>query len=200
MNRFLLTLIITLATVLTALGQSVAIKNNLAYDALLTPNLSLEAKLANRWTLDLQGGANFFFYTKDPTSSRYKTTKWSHWMVQPEARYWFCEVFDGWFLGLHAQGGAINIGGVSIPFILENKNQVMKDNRYEAWFYGGGLSAGYQLMLSRHWSLEFELGAGYNRIHYDKFPCVQCGSKIAEGTANYVGPTKAAISIVYIIK
>lgn len=56
MNRFLLTLIITLATVLTALGQSVAIKNNLAYDALLTPNLSLEAKLANRWTLDLQGG------------------------------------------------------------------------------------------------------------------------------------------------
>ena len=200
MNRFLLTLIITLASVVTAFGQSLAIKNNVAYDALLTPNLSLEAKLANRWTLDLQGGANFFFYTKDPTSSRYKTTKWSHWMVQPEARYWFCEAFDGWFLGLHAQGGAINIGGVSIPFILENKDQVMKDNRYEAWFYGGGLSAGYQLMLSRRWSLEFELGAGYNRVRYDKFPCVECGSKIAEGTANYVGPTKAAISIVYIIK
>ena len=48
--------------------------------------------------------------------------------------------------------------------------------------------------------MEFQLGLGYNWIHYDKFECVRCGDKVGEGTANYLGPTKAAISLVYTIK
>ena len=83
-------------------AQKVAIKNNLAYDALKTPNLSLEFSMGRKWTLDTQVGMNFFFYTQDATSSRYKTKKASHWLVQPELRYWTCDVFNGWFFGLHA--------------------------------------------------------------------------------------------------
>ena len=56
-------------------AQKVAIKNNLAYDALKTPNLSLEFSMGRKWTLDTQVGMNFFFYTQDATSSRYKTKK-----------------------------------------------------------------------------------------------------------------------------
>lgn len=61
-------------------AQKVAIKNNLAYDALKTPNLSLEFSMGRKWTLDTQVGMNFFFYTQDATSSRYKTKKASHWL------------------------------------------------------------------------------------------------------------------------
>ena len=46
-----------------AFSQKVALKNNLAYDALKTPNLSLEFSMGRKWTLDTQVGMNFFFYT-----------------------------------------------------------------------------------------------------------------------------------------
>ena len=61
--------------------------------------------MGRKWTLDTQVGMNFFFYTRDATSSRYKAKKFSHWLVQPELRYWTCDVFNGWFFGLHAHGG-----------------------------------------------------------------------------------------------
>ena len=90
---------------LQAFSQKVVLKNNLVYDALLTPNLSVELSLGKKWTLDTQVGMNFFFYESDATAGGYKTRKWSHWLVQPEIRYWTCETFNGWFLGLHAHGG-----------------------------------------------------------------------------------------------
>lgn len=182
-------------------AQKVALKNNLAYDALLTPNISMEFGLGKQWTMDLQYGANFFFYTQDATDPNYKTTKWSHWMVQPEVRYWFCEAFNGWFLGLHAQGGQANVGGISIPFILQNKENMMKEGRYEVdAFYGGGLAVGYQWLIAPRFSLEFELGAGYNRVHYRKYPCATCSPMGSKGVADYVGPTKAALSLVFFLK
>ena len=80
---------------LQAFSQKVALKNNLVYDALLTPNLSVELSLGKKWTLDTQVGMNFFFYESDATAGGYKTRKWSHWLVQPEIRYWTCETFNG---------------------------------------------------------------------------------------------------------
>ena len=70
-----------------AFSQKVALKNNLAYDALKTPNLSLEFSMGRKWTLDTQVGMNFFFYTRDATSSRYKAKKFSHWLFQPGGRF-----------------------------------------------------------------------------------------------------------------
>lgn len=77
----------------------------------------------------------------------------------------------------------------------------MKDNRYEVdAFYGGGLAVGYQWLITPRFSMEFELGAGYNRIHYSKYPCTTCGAFKGKGEADYVGPTKAAISLVFFLK
>lgn len=79
---------------LQAFSQKVVLKNNLVYDALLTPNLSVELSLGKKWTLDTQVGMNFFFYESDATAGGYKTRKWSHWLVQPEIRYWTCEIIQ----------------------------------------------------------------------------------------------------------
>lgn len=181
-------------------AQHLAIKHNLAYDALLTPNLSVEAKLAPRWTADLQLGANFYFYSKDTQSPSYTTRKWSHWMAQPGVRYWTCEAFNGLFVGTHVLGGQANVGKISIPFVLQNKEGIMRDHRYEASFIGVGLSVGYQWALAPRWSLDLEVGAGYARIWYDKFPCATCGSRVSQGVADYIGPTKAAVSLVFFLK
>lgn len=183
---------------LSAFSQEVAVKNNLVYDALLTPNLSLEFPLAEKWTLDTQVGMNFFFYKTDPAASGYKSKKWSHWLVQPEARYWTRERYDGWFVGFHAHGGQMNVGGINIPFIIQNKHKEMKKHRYEGYFYGIGISGGYHWMLSDHFRMEASLGIGYAHVKYDKFKCTTCGRKAGKGEADYIGPTRAALSLIYI--
>lgn len=185
---------------LPVFSQKIAIKNNIVYDALLTPNLSLEFSLGKKWTLDTQVGMNFFFYENKATASEYKIKKWSHWLVQPEFRYWPCETFNGWFWGIHAHGGQMNVGGVNIPFVLQNEHKEMKSHRYEGYFYGGGVSIGYHWILSSRFSVEASLGVGYARIKYDKFKCAVCGKKTGKGEADYLGPTRAAISIIYMLK
>ncbi len=77
-------------------AQEIALKTNLVYDALLTVNLGAEAKIAPRWSVDLSG--NFNAWTLDHGK------KWKHWMVQPEARYWFCDAMAGHFVAAHALG------------------------------------------------------------------------------------------------
>lgn len=185
---------------LSAFSQKIAIKNNLAYDALLTPNLSLEFSLGKKWTLDTQVGMNFFFYEDNAMASGYKTSKWSHWLVQPEIRYWTCEMFNGWFWGLHAHGGQMNVGGINIPFVLQNHHKEMKAHRYEGYFYGGGISTGYHWILSNRFSMEASIGIGYARVKYDKFKCGSCGKKAGKGSADYLGPTKIAVSVIYMLK
>ena len=72
--------------------------------------------------------------------------------------------------------------------------------RYQGNIYGAGISYGYQWILNKHWSMEAEIGVGYARIDYDKYNCGKCGSKLDSGHKNYIGPTKVALNIIYVIK
>lgn len=170
-------------------GQEVAVKTNLAYWATTTPNLGLEFALSKKSTFEISGGFNPFEFSDN---KRFK-----HWLVQPEYRWWLCETFNGHFIGVHAHGAQFNVGGWDIPI---GRLDVFKDKRYEGYLYGGGLSYGYQWVLSNRWNLEFNIGAGYARIHYDEYPCKDCGTKQNEGTYNYWGVTKAGLSVIYFIK
>ena len=172
-----------------ARSQEVTIKTNLAYWATTTPNLGMEFALGKKSTLEISGGFNPFEFSDDKG--------FKHWLVQPEYRWWFCETFNGHFLGVHAHGAQFNVGGWDIPI---GRLDVFKDKRYEGYLYGGGLSYGYQWVLSNRWNFEFNIGAGYARIHYNEYPCKDCGTKQDEGNYNYWGVTKAELSFIYIIK
>lgn len=187
MRKFLC--FILLCVCLSVSAQKVALKSNLLYDATATFNLGAEMRLAPKWTLDLSANYNPFTF-KD-------NKKWKHWMAQPEARYWLCESFNGHFFGLHALGGQYNAGNVDMPFGLWDE---LKDYRYEGWYAGAGLAYGYQWLLGKRWSLEAVLGLGYIRASYDKYDCPNCGEWRGSGKKNYVGPTKAAVSLIYVIK
>lgn len=169
-------------------SQHMGIKNNLLYDAALTPNLGLEFGLGKKSTLDIIGNYNPFEFSNNK--------KWKHWLVQPEFRYWTCEKFNGFFMGAHALGGEVSIANVKLPFGMYKQ---LRDYMYEGYFVGGGLSVGYQWALSKRWNLEASVGGGYIYFDYDKYPCAECGDKIASSHYNYWGFTKATISIVYFI-
>ena len=174
-----------------ACAQKAAVKTNLLYDAGTTLNLSVEAGIAPRWTIDISGNLNPWTFSDN--------TKWKHWLLQPEARYWLCERFNGHFLGVHLLGGIYNIGNTKTGFkFLGTDFGQLKDHRYEGWMLGAGIAYGYQWMLSRHWSMEAEIGIGYIYTRADKYECPRCGEKLEDNKPhNYFGPTKAAVSLIY---
>ena len=62
------------------------------------------------------------------------------------------------------------------------------------------MSVGYQWVLSNRFNIEASLGIGYVHARYDKYKCATCGKKLGKGDADYIGPTRAAISIIYMLK
>lgn len=174
----------------TARSQDVGVKTNLLYNATLSPNVGMEIRLAPRWTFDMSGQWNL--WTVDGH-------KWKHWLVQPEARYWFCDAFAKHFLGMHLLGGQYNFGNIrnNIKF-LGSDLSVLTDHYVEGWGIGAGLAYGYALPLSHHWNLEFEIGAGYVYTEFDRYECTECRKPDGGGNHHYIGPTKAAINLVYI--
>lgn len=193
MKRIILYLVTTLAGALGSVSaQDIAVKSNLLSDALLNPNVGVEIGLAPRWTLDVTGQLNAWDLSHD--------RRWKHWALQPEARYWFCDRFGGHFVGLHAHGGQFNIGGFDGRVNLFGTDaRKLADTRYQGWFVGAGVAYGYAWVLGRHWNLEGEIGLGYSYTRYDRFRCAGCGKKTETGRSHhYVGPTKAAINLVYL--
>lgn len=174
-----------------AYSQNVAVKTNILYDALLTPDLGIEAKVAPKWTIELTGNLNLW---------KVNERKWMQWNVQPESRYWFCKAFTEHFLGFHVIGGQYNFGNLPFDFkFLRTDFGQLRDNRLQGWMVGTGVAYGYSWILDRHWNLEAEIGIGWIYTRYDKYPCAVCGTKIESNKPhNYFGPTKAAINIEYI--
>lgn len=91
LNKKGFTLIFLICCTLSVWGQKIGIKNNLLYDATLTPNLGVEMSVGKKSTLDLSAGLNPFTFNDGK--------KFKHWLVQPEYRRWFCEKFNGTFWG-----------------------------------------------------------------------------------------------------
>ena len=172
-----------------AMAQDVALKTNALYWATTTPNLGIEASFAKKHSVQLFYGLNPWKQSGGDQSSL------RHWVLMPEYRYWFCQSMNGWFVGAHLMGGQFNVSGLDMPFGMFDE---LKTRRYEGWFAGGGVTAGYQWPLSKHWSLEAALGIGYDYIKYDKFRCGSCGEKLKSSHKNYFGPTKLALSVMYV--
>ncbi|WP_294081826.1 DUF3575 domain-containing protein [Proteiniphilum sp. UBA5384] len=185
--------LLIIATALLLAGNSTyaqvaGIKTNLIADATTTMNLGVEIATTPKNTLDLYVNWNPW----EPSGGRLI----KHLLVQPEYRWWFCEKFAGSFLGVHLHGGFFNWADVKLPFKMYPQ---LRTHRYEGAFIGGGVSYGYQWVLSKHWNLEANVGAGYAYINFDKYQCGDCGKRLEKDKdKHYFGPTKAALSIIYV--
>ncbi len=188
------TILLLLVSVVGAKAQTVGIKTNLLYGAYtLTPNIGVEVALGRSFTIDLSAGYNPWNLNSDED----KTKKLVHLLGQAELRYWFCGKYNGLFVGAHGLLGKFNIGGYDLPWLLETGSE---NFRYEGVSYGGGVSVGYQFLLSKRWNIELNVGGGYARLNYDKYDCVNCGYLVDSNTGkNYWGITRAGISIIFLL-
>ncbi len=182
----LLATLLVFGLVPKASAQKLALKTNALYLATTSPNLALEVRTSPHTTIEFGGGMSLWDFSV--------RTSFRHWMLQPELRYWLCESMNGSFFGLHAHGGQFNVGSIDIPV---GRLKELKDNRYQGYFYGAGISYGYQWILSNRLNLEASIGGGYARIKYEQYPCTSCGNMLKEGYYNYWGVTRATLSLLF---
>lgn len=172
------------------------LRTNLLYLLTATPNLSVDFGMARRWSASLTLGYNPFKYpARQRDDNKTVNPKTYHWLVMPELRFWFREHLEGCYLGLYGQYARYDVGGISfIP--------ALNDNRYDGYLYGGGVSVGWHWWLGRkhRTGLEASVGVGYLRLHYDKYRACKCSGLLETVDKNFFGPTKLAVSLVYVIK
>ena len=201
MKRFLIIAVLILfAGAGIANAQKVAVKTNTLYWATTTPNIGFEFALADRWTFEIAGGWNPWTFDAE------KNAKAKHYLVTPEIRYWFCESFNGHFIGINGNYTQFNVGGILVPeaFYKVSSNGIFLDDlqhsRSEGWAVGAGITYGYAWPISRRWNMEFTLGLGVWYSEYDNYESRPCGLFHGSNISKVIGPTDLGISFIYLIK
>ncbi len=162
-----------------------ALKNNLLYDLALAPNIEIEIPIGRRWSVNAEYKCPWWCMSS-------KDICYQLLSGGIESRFWLGDRqvrtrLTGHFVGVYAEGGIYDFQ--------------FKGDGYQGKYYGAaGLSYGYSTQVSRHLAFEFSLGIGYLTTEYQKYTPYE-GSLIwmSSGKYNYIGPTKAKISVVWLI-
>lgn len=169
-----------------------ALKTNVIYDATATINLGVEFALAPKMTMDISGDLHPWVL---PNGWRL-----THYLVQPELRFWLKERFQGHFFAVNVLGATYNAGNIRNNFhIMGRDMSALGRYRLEGIAYGAGLGYGYAVRVAKHLNIEMEIGLGYIGAEFDAYRLGEKESLYAQNsTAQYFGPTKGALNIVYI--
>ena len=181
---FVIIMVILLPAALKA--QHIGVKTNLLYWMTTTPNLSVEFSMGKKFSLNLDGSYNPWEFKATETTN----PKMKHWLASVEARYWFCEVFDGTFVGLQGIIGEYNIE--DIPLI-----KWPEGSRYDGIAYGGGVTIGNHWALGRRWGFELSAGVGLLILDRTRYDQGTSGQEIDRKKFLYFGPTKLSVSFMY---
>jgi len=177
-----------------AFPQDISVRNNLFWDAAGAPNIGVEYPLAKHMSVGanaaLKPWPRFFFWDNDYVEN---TTHWKHLALVPEFRYYFDQVYDGFFTGADFVYTHYNVGNVKFPLGLYPE---VADHRLQGDFFGAGLFAGYSWWIGKHWRIEAEAGVGAGLAAYDKFECDHCGTRLGEERKLVMVP-KLGLNIAY---
>lgn len=163
-----------------------AVRTNVLYDALLLPTLGVEWRVNRDLGIRFDGSLAWWGNNHDKVQKM--------WILNPEVR-WYLLRDKRFYVGASGNYGQYNIYKYAVGSI------VSKDTGHQGSMWGAGLTVGYQLYLSRHFSVDFNLGLGYTRFDYDSFGITD-GVRVyqeRDRTKNFWGPTQAGISLVWTI-
>ena len=162
-----------------------AVKNNLLYDLALAPNIEVEIPMGKRWSLNTEYKCPWWLNSKHDFCYQLLSggMEGRCWLGNRQKR----DRLTGHFIGLYAEGGIYDFQ--------------LRGDGYQGKYYGAaGVTYGYARQLARHFSLEFSLGIGYLTTEYKKYTPYE-GDIVwtNSGRYNFIGPTKAKVSLVWLI-
>lgn len=159
--------------------DDLAVKTNLLAYGVLMPNLEIEWKHFDRWSVAFE--AQGAWWSRQNPRKVYRIATWI-----PEVRYWPISrsKWHGMYVGAFVGYGIYD---------LDNSKK-----GHEGEGYMGGVSLGYMWPISKHFSLEAGLGVGYMRLQ-DKTYVPLEGHYLYQMTKNinYFGPLRAKLSLVW---
>ena len=162
-----------------------ALKSNLLYDALLVPNLSLEASIGSGWTLG--AGGMFAWWSKD-AKHRY----WRIYGGDLEIRKYFGALSKSKPL----QGHHLGIYGDFLTYDFEFGAKGYQSKAT----YAAGIRYGYSHPIGKRLNLDFALGIGYLHSNYKTYvPRDGCYVYQETKKRKWLGPTQAEISLVWLL-
>ena len=162
-----------------------ALKSNLLYDALLVPNLSLEASIGSGWTLG--AGGMFAWWSKD-AKHRY----WRIYGGDLEIRKYFGTLSKSKPL----QGHHLGIYGDFLTYDFEFGAKGYQSKAT----YAAGIKYGYSHPIAKRLNLDFALGIGYLHSNYKTYvPRDGCYVYQETKKRKWLGPTQAEISLVWLL-
>lgn len=160
------------------------IKTNVVGWAMAITNIAIEVDLTEHWSVALPLYWSAWNYFKS-------TLKFRTFALQPEVRYWLSQNNGGWFAGAHIGFGWYN-------FATDGKYRTQDHDRHSPAI-GIGVAAGYRLPFSRNkrWKMEFSVGVGAYRLHYDKFRNEPNGLLVKTKKTTWFGIDQIGVSAVY---
>lgn len=177
-----------------------AVRTNVLYDALLLPTVGVEWRVNRDWGVKLDGSLSWW------GGKHGKVQK--VWLVNPEVR-WYLLRDKRFYVGVSGNYGEYNLYKYALGGLFS------KDTGYQGSLWSAGAVIGYQLRLSRRFSVDFNLGLGYTRSEYDSFKLNKTEVRIPgedlpeighmriykerNRTKNFWGPPQAGISLVWTI-
>ena len=162
-----------------------ALKSNLLYDALLVPNLSLEASIGSGWTLG--AGGMLAWWSKD-AKHRY----WRIYGGDLEIRKYFGTLAKSKPL----QGHHLGIYGDFLTYDFEFGAKGYQSKAT----YAAGIKYGYSHPIANRLNLDFALGIGYLHSNYKTYvPKDGCYVYQETKKRKWLGPTQAEISLVWLL-
>lgn len=162
-----------------------ALKSNLLYDALLVPNLSLEASIGSGWTLG--AGGMLAWWSKD-AKHRY----WRIYGGDLEIRKYFGTLSKSKPL----QGHHLGIYGDFLTYDFEFGAKGYQSKAT----YAAGIKYGYSHPIAYRLNLDFALGIGYLHSNYKTYvPKDGCYVYQETKKRKWLGPTQAEISLVWLL-
>lgn len=171
-----------------------AVKSNLLYDAMLVPNIGAELYLGQNWSI----AANWMYAWWD---NSHNDIFWRIYGGDIAIRRWFGhrakeKPLTGHHIGLYFQtltydfatGGRGYMGGEPGSNIFDRAN------------YIAALEYGYSLPIAKRLNLDFAIGLGYFwGKYYEYEPKDGCYVWQATKQRHYFGPTKAEVSLVWLL-
>lgn len=164
-----------------------ALGSNVLYDALITPNVSLEIPMGKHWSL--LADYTFPWWVTSDNRYAWEIQKWDLGL-----RYWIgrrqvpMDVLRGHFFGLDLSAGYYDIEP--------------GHTGYQGEFLLAGLEYGYGFRLGTHWRLDLSIGAGWMGTRYRYYNGDARDEKLLykyNGRFTWIGPTKVGVSFKYII-
>lgn len=170
------------------------IRTNMLYDALLIPNIGVEMYLGKKWSV---------------------TANWMYGWWKTDRRHWYWRAYGGdiairkWWGKASEEkpltGHHIGIYGQIFTYDFETGGRGYMGGKpggtlWDKMNYIVGAEYGYSLPIARRLNIDFTIGAGYwGGIYHEYKPEADYYVWQSTKERRWIGPTKAEISLVWLI-